>query len=502
MRLKKIIENLREIKKIKGKTSIDIRGLACDSKAVKEGYIFIAIKGLCFNGEDFIDEAINRGAHAVILESQDNKLHSFRRGVTFIYVNSARKSLSEASRAFFGDLSSKMRLIGVTGTNGKTTTIYLLESLFKIKKEQTGVIGTINYRFGNRLIPALNTTPSALDLYSFLDSMYRENIKNCILEVSSHSLEQGRVDTLDFDIAIFTNLTKEHLDYHHNLENYFASKMKLFTKIKKGGYAVINKDTPYSERILKELNSNKNINIITYGVSKDSDVYSEDIKLSFEGLKFGLCANNDSVSIDSHLIGRYNVHNILASASCGIAMGMDLDQIKLAIENITALPGRLEKIDCGQDFSVFVDYAHTENGLENALTSLRELKPNYLLTVFGCGGDRDKLKRPDMGKVSSDLSDKIFITTDNPRNEEPMDIINQIIEGIDKKKNNYVVEADRFNAINKALREAKKGDIVLIAGKGHETYQVFKNVTLPFDDREVIKKILKEDVASLVRKTK
>ena len=502
MKLNDIIKNLDEIQKIEGDSSVEIKGLSCDSKKVKDGYLFIAVKGARLNGADFIDEAIDRGAKAILLESEKVKKLTSVKDVTFVYAKNATLSLSQAARNFYGDISSNMRLIGVTGTNGKTTITYLLESLFKIKNESVGVIGTINYRFGNRLIPSSNTTPGILDLYSFLGSMNREDIFNCILEVSSHSLEQGRVDSLNFDIAVFTNLTNEHLDYHKNMDNYLLSKMKLFEKIKTSGFAVINKDDPYSGRIIEKLKSKKDITLLTYGIKEDLDVFAKDIKFSFEGLKFKLCfKGGQNIEINSSLMGLYNVYNILAGACCGIAMGMTPDNIKSGIEDIKNLPGRLEKVDCGQDFLVFVDYAHTENGLENVLKALKDLKPKRIFTVFGCGGDRDKSKRPNMGKIASELSDKIFITSDNPRNEEPMDIINDIKKGINPEKNNYVIEIDRFRAISEALEEAKKGDIVLVSGKGHETYQVFKNVTVPFDDRLAVRKILQGEKPCLQSET-
>lgn len=490
MRLKKIVDKLNGVKKIQGKASLDIKGLACDSKRVKDSYLFVAIKGSRFNGEDFINEAIDRGAHAILLEYAIDRSYIFRRGVTFIYVMDTRQALSEASRAFYGDVSSDMRLIGVTGTNGKTTTTYLLESLFKVRSEKAGIIGTINYRFGNRLIPAINTTPGPLDLYSFLKSMKKDGVNNCILEVSSHSLDQGRVDTLQFDVAVFTNLSQEHLDYHGRLEDYLESKTRLFTKIKDNGYAVVNRDDPCSERIIENLSPEKKINVITYGIAKDRDVYAKNIEFSFGGLRFKLCTASSEIQIESRLIGTHNVYNILACSACGIAMGMGLEEIKKGIERLSGVPGRLEKIECGTDFSIFVDYAHTKDGLENVLKTLKVLKPRRLLTVFGCGGDRDSSKRPSMGRISSELSDKIFITSDNPRSEEPMDIIKEIIKGIDKKKNNYIIEIDRFKAIDTALKEAQKGDIVLVAGKGHESYQIFKNTTLPFDDREVVRRLV------------
>ncbi len=493
MKLKKIVGQLSSVKKVEGKLSIEIKDITCDSKVVRQAHLFVAIKGSRFNGADFINEAIDRGAQAIVLEYKGNKTFGFTRGSTFLYVNDARQALSEIAMAFYGDVSNKMRLIGVTGTNGKTTITYLLESLFNVRSEETGIIGTINYRFGKRLIPALNTTPGILDLYSLLSSMRDEGVKNCILELSSHSLEQGRVEGLSFDIAIFTNLTNEHLDYHKNMENYLASKIKLFTKIKQGGYAIVNTDDSCSEKIIERVNLEKKAKLITYSIENKANVFAKEVRFSTDGLRFKLCVagiERKSIEIESRLIGRHNVYNILASASCGMALDMCLDEIKSGIEKIENLPGRLEKINCGQNFLVFVDYAHTENGLENVLRAVRELKPIRLLTVFGCGGDRDKSKRPEMGRISSELSDKIFITSDNPRNEDPVDIIKQITEGVSDGKNNYIIEADRFKAIGEALKEAKIGDIVLVAGKGHETYQIFKNITVPFDDREVVRRIL------------
>jgi len=489
MKLKNILEKLDGVVKIEGKANIDITGIACDSKLVKPGYLFAGLKGHRLNGADFIDEAIARGANAILLDI-DNK-GIFQKGDTFIYTKDARKSFSEVCRAFYGNISSRMRLIGVTGTNGKTTITYLLESIFKSINLPTGIIGTVNYRFGKRMIPSVNTTPGIMEIYSLLNGMEKENIKNCIMEVSSHSLEQGRVDTLQFDAAIFTNLTREHLDYHKSMEAYLNSKQKLFTKIKKNGFAVINIDDPYAERILKSVKERKDINVLTYGIQGNADIIAKNINLSCEGLRFEISSKNNNIEVKSGLIGHHNVYNILACFGTGIAMDMKSADIKKGLEALRSLPGRLEAVECGQDFSVYVDYAHTEDGLENVLNVLRELKPRQLISIFGCGGDRDRSKRPVMGRISTELSDKVFITSDNPRTEEPMAIINEIIKGINPSKNNYVVEPDRFNAIKMALAEACKGDIVLVAGKGHETYQIFKNTTIPFDDREVVKKVLK-----------
>jgi len=512
MLLRKIIEKLSGVVKVKGKTSIEITGIACDSKALRPGGMFIALKGSRVNGADFIDEAIERGASAILLDAGNNGI--FKRGSTFIYALDPRIALAQVSQAYFNDISAKMRLIGVTGTNGKTTITYLLESMFKSRNDAVGVIGTVNYRFGHRLIPAVNTTPGILELYSLLSSMYKEKIKTCVMEISSHSLEEARVETLQFDAAIFTNLTREHLDFHKNMDAYLNAKLRLFQKINKGGFAVINTDDPASEKIIKHVKEN----VITYGIERKADIMAKDIDLSCNGIKFRLFVSSrlvpklrdsleqyssseveKNIEIQSNLIGRHNVYNILAACGAGLAIGMDLKDIKKGVEALKGLPGRLENISCGQNFSVYVDYAHTEDGLEKVLKSLAELKPRRLISVFGCGGSRDRSKRPAMGKISAELSDMVVITSDNPRNEEPMDIINEIVKGIGPEKDNYIIEPDRFKAIKKAVAQAQEGDIVLVAGKGHETYQIFKDTTIPFDDREVVKKILREKNSNIVR---
>jgi len=494
MKLKNIIGKLDGVVKVEGKTNLEISGIACDSKAVKPGCLFIALKGSRVDGADFIDEAISRGASAILLDAGNKGI--FKRGDTFIYAKDARLALAQASRAYFGDISSKMRLVGITGTNGKTTITYLIESMFKAKNEEAGVIGTVNYRFGRRSIPSVNTTPGSLELYSLLAGMRKEKLNCCVMEISSHSLEQGRVETLQFDAAVFTNLTREHMDFHKNMDDYLNAKLKLFSKIKKGGFAIVNIDDPASKKIIEKVESEKKAGILTYGIDREADIMAKDIQLSCDGLKFKLEAHKSGFApqtdIESRLIGRHNIYNILASVGAGIAIGMKTRDIKAGIEALKGLPGRLESIGCGQKFSVYVDYAHTEDGLMNVLKSLRELKPERLISVFGCGGNRDRSKRPAMGKISAELSDIVFITSDNPRAEDPIDIINEITKGIGPGRNNYTIEPDRFNAIKKAVLEAREGDIVLVAGKGHETYQIFRDTTIPFDDREVVKRILKE----------
>ncbi len=492
MKLKKIIDGLSGMKKTEGKLSFDIDGVSHDSKAVKDAYLFVAVKGKKFDGADYVNEAIDRGARAVILDVGKKSFDIHRRGATFIYVTDAGSAMAEVSRAFYGDVSGKMTLVGVTGTNGKTTVTYLIESLLRAKKEKTGVIGTINYRFGDRLIPSLNTTPGSLELYGMLSAMLRDKTKNCVLEISSHALDQGRVDTLLFDAAVFTNISSEHMDYHVDMENYLISKKKLFDKIKPGGCAIVNSEDPRSGEIIKTVKKNGSAKVVTFGV-KSGDVTARGIKISVDGISFDIVTDLFSgrrIPVRSDLIGMHNVYNILSAACFALFSGMNDDEISKGIESLTTIPGRLERIDCGQDFMVYVDYAHTADGLENTLKTLRGLTRKKLIAVFGCGGDRDKSKRPDMGRISARFCDRVFITSDNPRKEDPLSIIEDIKKGFGPGSGKITVEADRYKAISEALREAEKGDIILITGKGHETYQVFANYTFPFDDREVARKII------------
>lgn len=498
MKLKKIIDNLNGVIKVDGNANIEIREISSDSKKVREGFLFVAVKGAKFDGADFIDEAVDRGVSSVLVELDTKKI--FKKGPAIIYVKDAKRALADCCKIFYDDISSKMCLIGITGTNGKTTITYLIESLFKVQNKKAGVIGTINYRFGNRLIPAVNTTPGILEIHSLLNSMQKDGINNSIMEISSHSLEQGRVEGLAFNMGIFTNLTSEHMDFHKNMQDYLNAKLKLFSKIKEGGYAIVNVDDPASQKIIEKVSQQRKVKLVTYGIENQAMACAKNMKYSFRGLEFDLCVQgiNHEKSlqikhVSSDLIGRHNVYNILAASMSGLVLGMSIDEVKAGIETLKVLPGRLERVDCGQGFAVFVDYAHTENGMENVLKALIELKPNRLISVFGCGGDRDRSKRPLMGNIAARLSDKVFITSDNPRGEDPKDIIDEIVSGIESPKNNYVIEIDRFNAIKKAIEEAKSGDIVLIAGKGHETYQIFKNITMPFDDREVVRRLLTMD---------
>lgn len=459
---------------------IEIEGIACDSRAIKKGYLFIAIPGTQLDGHKFISEAIERGAVAVIAE----KNVAGADGVAMIYVRDARGVLAKVADEFYCRPSEKIKCIGITGTNGKTTVSYLIDNIISAAGHKAAIVGTINYRIGQRVIPATNTTPGAIELHNFMNEMVRNSIDYAVLEVSSHSLDQRRVEGIKFVTGIFINLSGEHLDYHKTLDEYFNAKAKLFEGLGDGSYAVINLDDEWGKKLLKRTKGK----IATYAVKSDAQFRASKIDLSLNGTNFAVDTPQGSLTINTKLIGLYNVSNITASVAAGACLGFPLDTIKRGVENLTLVPGRLEPIDCGQPFKVFVDYAHTDDALYNVLCALQPLIPNRIIVVFGCGGERDRTKRPRMGRVASRLADFIVVTSDNPRGEEPEAIASEIVVGIETK--DYSVILDREQAIKEALSKAKEGDCVLIAGKGHETYQVLKNTTVALDDREITRKIL------------
>lgn len=483
MKIKKLISVIGEFSI---PDDFEVKGISCNSKTVFDGYIFVAIKGTKEDGGTFIEEAIERGAKAVVINSFCcREIGRYNNKIPFIAVRDTRKALAELAAEFYGRPSSKVKVIGITGTNGKTTVTYLIESLLKEAGISSGVIGTINHRFKDRVISSKNTTPGPIELQSMLAGMAEEGVKYCIMEVSSHALEQDRTEDIDFHSAIFTNLTHDHLDYHKTLRNYFNSKAKLFKGISSPSFGIINNDDKFGARF-KELTRAR---IVTYGINNKALVTAKDIKFNIRGTEFRLVCPNGEVELTSSLIGRYNVYNILAAAAWAQAEGIGLSAIKRGIKRFSFVPGRLEKIDNNKDFSVFVDYAHTADALKNVISALKQISKSRIITVFGCGGERDKTKRPKMGRVVTELSDYAIITNDNPRSEEPLEIIGQIKRGI--KKANFCVIPVRRDAIAKALSLAKPKDIVLVAGKGHEGYQILKDKTLHFDDREVIKECLK-----------
>lgn len=483
MTLESIIKSLGNSRISTRLADFEVKGISCDSTKISDNFIFVAIKGNRADGHKFIPEAIERGAKAIIVDSLHPAIGSGSQ-IPIIAVEDTRIALGRLAAEFYQHPSRKIKVVGVTGTNGKTTITYLIEAVLKQAGQDPAVLGTINYRFKNRTLPSFNTTPGPLELQSLLAQMLKDGAKYAIMEVSSHALDQNRTEGIDFHSAIFTNLTQDHLDYHRTMEAYLQAKLKLFKNLKKDDLAVINNDANSVK--IKEITRAR---IITYGIENPADLIAKDIKFMITGTEFLLESKNNKATFNTGLIGKHNVYNILATVAWATQAGLDFNKVKSAIENFSLVPGRLERIESPKGFTVFIDYAHTEDALKNAILSLRNLPCKNIITVFGCGGERDKTKRPKMGQVVSELADFAVITSDNPRSEDPLQIIEDIKKGI--KKDNYSIVPDRKEAIKQAFSLAKTGDIVLVAGKGHEAYQILKNQIVHFDDREVVKECLK-----------
>ncbi|MGB2705326.1 MAG: UDP-N-acetylmuramoyl-L-alanyl-D-glutamate--2,6-diaminopimelate ligase [Candidatus Omnitrophota bacterium] len=486
MKLEKVLDGLSvEIDPRLAET--DISCISADSRHVKKGCLFIAVEGLRFDGHKFVNEALEKGALAAVVDRKKRMSQSETR---IIRVRDTREALSVAAKNFYRSPSERLKVIGITGTNGKTTTSLLIESIFKEALIPCGVIGTIEYRTGRRSVRAPLTTPGALGTNALLDKMLKNGLRAVVMEVSSHALDQKRASDIYFDAAVFTNLTHEHLDYHGTLRRYFASKIKIFENLKKSGTAIINADERYTGLCVKKI---KNRRIITYGLSKNADISARVEKVHPLGSSFTVrIRKKKSISIRTKLAGLHNVSNILAAVSAAISQGISANAVKRGIEKVKNVPGRLEPVGSARAFKVFIDYAHTHNALEVVLKFLNRIKSGKVITVFGCGGERDRRKRPLMGGVAQKFSDFVVITGDNPRNENPARITREIVKGMNRKKRNYCIIPDRKKAIEKALKKAGEGDIVLIAGKGHEKVQVIGNREIPFDDKKVARKILQK----------
>lgn len=463
---------------------VNISGIACDSRQVMKGSLFVAIDGAMHKGREFIDEAIQRGASCVVSESSAGRAPR-NREVPFIRYADTRYALAVLADEFFGHPSRKIKAAAVTGTNGKTTISYLIKCILEEAGYPTGVIGTIGYSFKGKEFPAANTTPGPIELQSLLKQMADSGCAYCIMEASSHGISQQRVSSIDFIAAIFTNLTQDHLDYHQNMENYFAAKSELFRNLGKDAYAIINADDPAASR-LRSLSVGK---IISYGIHSDAQVKAERVTSGLAGSEFILNAMEKRIKIKTRLIGSHNISNILAASAFALTQNVELAQVKKALEVFAGVRGRLQRVKA-KERNVFVDYAHTPDALENVLRTLSALPHNKLTVVFGCGGERDSLKRPLMGTAAQRYADAIIITSDNPRSEDPDRIAKDIARGIKNKA--YKIILDRKEAIAFSLAKSKKGDIVLIAGKGHERYQIFKDKKTEFDDYQVARECLKE----------
>jgi UDP-N-acetylmuramoyl-L-alanyl-D-glutamate--2,6-diaminopimelate ligase len=459
---------------------VPIRGLSYDSRRIQAGDLFFAIPGAHADGHAFLGEAARRGAQAAIVE------RDVPAPLRVIRVDSVLNAMSRISDIFYGRPSERIPVIGVTGTNGKTTTTFLIEDLFRSAGKVCGVLGTVNYRIGNDVRPAPNTTPMSADVHAFFDECIQRKAAAAVMEVSSHALELNRVDTVKFSVAVFTNLTQDHLDFHKTMEEYFQAKSRLF-KRREPVRGAVNIDDDYGRRLADELTSP-----LTYGLSPNAALRADNAKSDLSGVRFDLVfPSGKKYPVSNNLLGRHNIQNCLSAAAALLLYGMPEDRIVEGLNKPHAVPGRLERVDAGQKFVVAVDYAHTHDALEQVLTTLRDTGPKSLVCVFGAGGDRDKTKRPKMGAVAARLSDRVIVTSDNPRTEDPQAILRDIEAGIKEVgRGNYVVIENREEAIRHAIAGAGPGDVVLIAGKGHEDYQIIGTKKFPFSDQDVARKAI------------
>ncbi len=467
-------------------SSAEVRGMDYDSRRVEPGFLFFAFSGARADGRQFAADALAKGALAIVseLEAPDGF------DSPWIRVEHGRHALALAAKTFNGNLDERLQLTGITGTNGKTTTSYLVDSILRAAGKTTMLAGTIEFHLGSKVLPAANTTPESLDLHRMFAELDSIGGTHATMEVSSHALALGRTYGLQFHTAVFTNLTRDHLDFHRTMEEYFAAKQLLFTG--SGGpapkYAVINRDDEWGRRLLARGSSSQ---VLWYGLGSGSMVRAQHIHLGLTGLRFDVVFDKLRFGIQSSLLGKINVYNILAACCVGMTYQFPPEIIAQGIASCQGVPGRFERIDEGQPFGVVVDYSHTDDALRNAIAIARDLNAKRVITLFGCGGDRDRTKRPVMGQVAGELSDLVILTSDNPRSEEPLQIMNDVLVGLRRTDTPTIVEPDRTAAIRKGIEEARAGDILILAGKGHETYQIFRDRTIHFDDREVARDALR-----------
>jgi UDP-N-acetylmuramoyl-L-alanyl-D-glutamate--2,6-diaminopimelate ligase len=471
-----------------------LSGLEYDSRRVKPGDAFVAMRGESSDGNQFIDRAIAAGAVAIVTDSAEEKL---RPDVAWAQVSHGRRALARLSANFYKRPAERLAIAGVTGTNGKSTTTFLVEAILTAAGRKSALVGTIEYHVAGKVLPAPHTTPEALELNRMLGEALSNGATEAVMEASSHALAQQRVFGIPFDVAVFTNLTRDHLDYHHTMDEYFASKQVLFEGCGTDPprAAVLNTDDEYGQKLVK-VSKNCSSEVLTYGLGK-GDFRSEKVDITPRGTRFDLVTPEETIPLFSPLIGKVNVYNILASAGAAYARGCKQEAIARGVAALLRVPGRFERVDCQQPFTVVVDYAHTDDALRNLTTLAREFVhqaggKGRVITLFGCGGDRDRAKRPLMGEAAGRGSDFVVLTSDNPRSENPLTIMNDALAGLQRSAVKYKMEPDRRTAISLAIREARPGDIVLLAGKGHEKVQVTREGTIPFDDVEVVRHILHE----------
>lgn len=473
---------LADLGRLEASSDPEFKDVRHDSRAVQPGDVFVAVRGSRYDGHTFIADAMSRGAVAVVVERAEAAP-----GMPRLVVEDTRRVLPQIALRAYESPSEKLTLIGVTGTNGKTTTAYLVKSLLEGLGYATGLIGTVAVEIGEKKTQAERTTPEATDLNRILRQMVDAGASHAVMEVSSHALSLGRVDGLHFRGAVFTNLTQDHLDFHENLDAYALSKSKLFGMVDPDGVASFNLDDPYHRVMMAPCRAMK----VTYGSESDADYRADDARIQPEGLSFTLSGPSIREKVRSGFItGRFNIMNILAALSLLASMGYDIEAMIARLRNLPGVPGRFEPVETRAPFSVIVDYAHTPDGLEHALLAAQDVTRGRVIVVIGCGGDRDRAKRPLMGKVATTEADLAFLTSDNPRSEDPMAILREMEVGAKTGRAPYKVIPDRREAIEAAIGAARAGDIVLIAGKGHETYQIIGDRTIPFDDRSVARDVL------------
>lgn len=480
MLLSNVLENY-PIKNIRGELDLNITGIEQNSKNVKEGNLFVAIKGYKHDGHKYIDDAIKNGAVAIVTEREIE----IREGITTIEVEDSLDSLAYFASKYFNQPWTSLNTIGITGTNGKTTTSYIIKHILELSNKKVGVIGTMGVLVDKEHISIPNTTPHSLEIQKNLSKMLNEKIDTCVMEVSSHALELKRVEYMEFDVGIFTNLSKDHLDYHENMENYFSSKLKLFSKTKK--LNVINSDDPYGKRIIEKLGNR--LETISYGI-KEGDIQAKDISYNKSRPSFKLQTPKTSVDIQLIIPGEFNIYNSLAAAACCYGLGVDINTIKEGLETFSGVRGRFEEIETNKDFNVILDFAHTPEGVKQALMTIDKFAEGRKIVVIGAGGNRDRTKRPEMGKIAGQFSDLVIVTSDNPRDEDPAVIANDVLMGVMETDAEYKVILDRKEAINYAIINFEPKDTIFITGKGHEETIIIKGQELPFNEKEIVLEIL------------
>lgn len=482
---------------VEGSQDTEILDVTADSRKVGKGFLFICLPGAHVDGHSFVPTAVEKGA-AAIVASEKVEVPA---GVAVIYVKDTRKAMEDMVPFFFDDPSRKMRMIALTGTNGKTTTTHIVAYILHHAGFKTGVIGTIHALIGDKELPTHNTTPDVIDLQRLLWQMVQEHVTHVCMEVSSHSLVLGRVAGCEFDTAVFTNLTEDHLDFHKTMDNYAKAKSILFHMISAKGQtkgnknAWVNVDDPYAH-VMTDAVDQDVADLYGYGMNKETDLYGHDSRFTGKSSAFQLDFQGKTYDIATRLAGRFNMYNAMGAIGAALSEGVSMETIVDALKTFQSVPGRFELIDEGQPFGVVVDYAHTPDGLEKILTTAREITKGRVIVVFGCGGDRDKMKRPIMGRIAARLADVAIVTSDNPRTEDPDTIVKEVAAGVEEVKKEkpsltYEIHVDRRTAIQRAMAIAKDEDIILIAGKGHEDYQILKDRTIHFDDREEARKALK-----------